>query len=69
MTARLRDRIDYGRVVRLRALCLIEAHGDAAEAVVRQASADFGLPIADRSFLEAVAARVARLNAALPRTR
>lgn len=66
MPPRLRDRIDYGRVVRVRALCLIEAHGAAAGAIVRQASAESGLPIAERAFLEAVAARVARLTGSLP---
>ena len=68
MSARLRDRIAYGRAVRLRAICLIEAHGDAAGPIVRQASADSGLPIAERSFLEAVAVRVDRLNAAKTRS-
>lgn len=67
MSPRLRARIEYGRVVRIRALCLIEAHGHSAGAVARQASSDSGLPIAERNFLEAVAARVARLNAAPPR--
>ncbi len=64
MSPRLRDRIDYGRAIRLRALCLVEAHGHAAEAVVREACAQTGLPVAERCFLAAVAVRLARLAAA-----
>jgi hypothetical protein len=67
MAAAWRDRIDYGRAVRLRAICLIEAHGRGAEAMIRSATAEPGLPIAERTFLEAVAARVARLTATPPR--
>lgn len=66
MSPRLRDRIDYGRMVRVRALCLVEAHGAAAEAMLRSACSDPGLPIAEQTFLQAVAARVARLSLAPP---
>ena len=62
MSPRLEDRIEYGRAIRVRALCLIEAHGRAAEAVVRDATADAGLPVAERSFLEAVADRIAQFS-------
>ncbi len=62
MSPRLQDRIVYGRAVRVRALCLIEAHGHDAEAIARDATTDAGLPFAERSFLEAVAARIARFN-------
>ena len=62
MLPRLHDRILYGRAIRVRALCLIEAHGRAAEAVVRDATADEGLPVAERSFLQAVADRIARFT-------
>lgn len=63
MSPQLEDRIAYGRAIRVRALCLIEAHGRAAEAMVRDATAEAGLPFAERSFLEAVAARIARFSA------
>jgi hypothetical protein len=55
-------RIAYGREVRLRAACLIEAHGQAAEAEAWLAAGEPGIPAAERNFWEAVAARLARLD-------
>jgi hypothetical protein len=60
----LNDRIAYGRRVRERALCLIEAHGPHAEALARDAADEFGLPEAERGFWSAVADRIVRLSAA-----
>lgn len=62
----LKDRIAYGRRVRHRALCLIEAHGPHAEALARDAAAEFALPAAERAFWLAVADRIARLAAVRP---
>ena len=60
MLVNLELRIAYGRSIRHRALCLIEAHGTEAEDEALRASLEPGLPAAERSFWEAVAARVAR---------
>jgi hypothetical protein len=64
MIARLHDRISYGRTIRERALCLIEAHGRHAAALALDAAGEFGLPEPQRQFWEAVAARIARLESA-----
>ena len=60
MTPLLAERIDYGRTIRDRAACLIEAHGLLAEAEALKAGREPGLSEAERTFWEAVAARVAR---------
>ncbi len=60
MPVNLELRIAYGRSIRHRALCLIEAHGAEAEDEALRASVEPGLPAAERSFWEAVAARIAR---------
>ncbi|MBP7002036.1 hypothetical protein [Amaricoccus sp.] len=61
MRQQLEERLAYGRLVRERALCLMEAHGAAATAVLHDAVAEAGLPIGERMFLEAVGARIDRL--------
>ena len=61
--ARLDERIAYGRRIRDRANCLIDAHGDLALDQARQAAAEPGLPAAERSFWSAVAERIARASA------
>ncbi len=60
MPPRLQERLDYGRTIRDRARCLVEAHGAAAEAEARLAAEEPGIAAAERSFWEAVAARLAR---------
>ncbi len=60
MTPLLAERIDYGRTIRDRANCLIEAHGLSAEAEALRAGQDPELAEAERTFWQAVAARVAR---------
>ena len=60
MTSSLEQRIAYGRSIRDRAHCLIEAHGLDAEDEALLAAREPGLAAADRSFWEAVAARIAR---------
>lgn len=57
----LEERIAYGRAVRERALCLVEAHGAQAKTVLREAVEEAGLPVGERLFLEAVHDRVDRL--------
>ena len=57
----LADRIEYGRAIRLRAECLLDAHGRTAAAHARLAALASRAE-AERSFLEAVAARVTRLT-------
>jgi hypothetical protein len=64
----LEERVAYGRAVRERALCLIEAHGARAIEVLHDAVGEAGLPIGERLFLEAVSARLDRLARA-PRGR
>ncbi|MBP7243164.1 hypothetical protein [Amaricoccus sp.] len=61
MRQQLKERVDYGRAVRERASCLMEAHGPGALAVLHDAVEQAGLPIGERLFLEAVAERLARL--------
>jgi hypothetical protein len=67
MEGRLRERVEYGRAIRQRALCLIEAHGVSAPRLCAAAAAEAGLPAADRNFLTMVGARIARLQAPHPR--
>jgi len=57
----LTDRIEYGRAIRRRADCLLDAHGRAAVAHARMA-AKVSRADAERCFLEAVAERVVRLT-------
>ena len=56
----LEERVAYGRSIRQRASCLIDAHGPEAEAEALKAAGEPGLAAAERSFWEAVAARIAR---------
>jgi hypothetical protein len=60
MVDRLQQRAAYGRSIRQRALCLLEAHGREAWGEAMSASREPGIAEAERSFWEAVAARVAR---------
>ena len=60
MFPNLEARIAYGRSIRQRAICLIEAHGRQAQDEALRAAQEPGLAAADRSFWEAVAARVER---------
>ena len=53
-------RVDLGRSVRARALCMMEAHGHEAERAAREAAREAGVSAADRNFWELVADRVAR---------
>jgi hypothetical protein len=62
--ARLHDRIAYGRAIRDRALCLIEAHGVHAAGLARDAASEMGLPEPQRVFWDSVAARIDRIAAA-----
>jgi hypothetical protein len=57
---RLDERVAYGRAIRARADCLIEAYGDRALEQARQAAVEPGLPAAERSFWDAVADRIVR---------
>lgn len=60
MHAFMKQRIAYGRSIRERAEQLIEAHGARAEAEAMAAAQEPGAAVAERSFWESVAARVAR---------
>ncbi len=60
MYPHIEERVAYGRSIRQRASCLIDAHGPAAQAEALLASEEPGLAAAERSFWMAVAARVAR---------
>ena len=53
-------RVAYGRSIRERASCLIEAYGGRAGEEALRAADEPGLAAADRSFWQAVAARLAR---------
>jgi hypothetical protein len=53
-------RVAYGRSIRERASCLIEAHGSLAEEAALRAAEEPGIALSDRSFWQAVAARLAR---------
>jgi hypothetical protein len=64
MTPQMKERIAYGRSIRARAACLIDAHGELAQLEARIAAGDRDLTEADRLFWEAVAGRVARQSAA-----
>ena len=63
MLPSIEERIAYGRAIRHRALCLLDAHGHLAEAEARNAAREPGIGEAERCFLEAVAERLARLLA------
>jgi hypothetical protein len=67
MLAALDARVAYGRAIRHRAECLIDAHGTAAADEARRAADEPGLSEADRHFWQAVAERLARLAAPQPR--
>jgi hypothetical protein len=60
MVPRLQERVAYGRSIRERASCLLEAHGPEARTEALRAAAQPGLGAAERSFWVAVAARIAR---------
>lgn len=60
MVTHLQERVAYGRSIRDRARCLIESHGEAAASEALRAAREPGLADAERSFWEAVAARVIR---------
>lgn len=62
MSGFFEERIAYGRSIRERALCLLDAHGPLAEAEARDAASEPGITEAERRFFEAVALRVARLT-------
>jgi hypothetical protein len=53
-------RVAYGRSIRERAICLLDAHGALAEGEALRAADEPGLAASDRSFWQAVAARLAR---------
>lgn len=59
----LEKRVAYGRSIRQRARCLVDAHGPRAEAEALQAAGEPGIAAADQSFWTAVAARIARCHA------
>jgi hypothetical protein len=60
MVPHLQERVAYGRSIRERASCLLESHGEAAASEALRAAQEPGLGAAERSFWEAVAARVVR---------
>ena len=60
MCERVQVRAAYGRVIRDRADCMLEAHGPGAITEALRAAREPGVADADRCFWEAVAARVAR---------
>ena len=62
MSDSLSQRVDLGRSVRARALCMLEAHGPDAERAARAAGREPGVSAADRNFWELVADRVARIR-------
>ena len=64
MASFFEERVAYGRSIRQRALCLLDAHGPEAEAEALCAAQEPGITEAERYFLEAVASRLARLTAA-----
>lgn len=59
-------RIAYGRSIRERATCLLEAYGELAAEEALRAADEPGLAAAERSFWEAVAARLARQGGGVP---
>ena len=60
MVDRIEERAAYGRTIRERALCLMYAHGPEAWAEAVRAAREPGIAAGERSFWEAVAARIAR---------
>lgn len=64
MLTHIKERIAYGRSIRNRTACMLEAHGDTAAEVALTAAGEPGLSEAERYFWQAVADRAARLNAA-----
>lgn len=61
MFPHLQERVAYGRSIRQRATCLLEAYGaEEARAEALRAAAEPGLAEAERSFWQAVADRLAR---------
>lgn len=64
MQSALEQRIQYGQSIRERALCLLEAHGQAARMQAIAACEMPGVTEQDRHFWQAVADRIARLCAA-----
>jgi hypothetical protein len=56
----MEERIAYGRSIRHRAACLLDAHGPHAASEALKAAREPGVAEAERCFWEAVAARVAR---------
>lgn len=60
MVPQLEERVAYGRSIRERARCLLESHGTAAASEALRAAREPGVAAAERSFWEAVAARVVR---------
>jgi hypothetical protein len=60
MVDRLETRAAYGRSIRERAQCLLDAHGPEAWTQALEAAQEPGIAAAERSFWEAVAARIAR---------
>lgn len=56
----IEERVAYGRSIRERADCLVEAHGTDAEAEALRAAREPGVAAAEAAFWVAVAARVAR---------
>ena len=55
-------RVAYGRRVRDRAACLIDAHGAHAQAEALAAAVEPGLTESERSFWEAIALRIGRFG-------
>lgn len=60
MVERIEERAAYGRTIRERAACLVESHGPEAWAEALRAAHEPGIAAGERTFWEAVAARVAR---------
>ena len=67
MFPHLQERVAYGRSIRQRATCLLEAHGpEEARTEALRAASEPGLAEAERSFWQAVADRLERSGAAVP---
>ena len=60
MVGKIEERAAYGRTIRARAVCLLDSHGPEAWAEALRASREPGIAAGERSFWEAVAARIAR---------
>ena len=60
MVDKIEERAAYGRTIRARATCLLDSHGPEAWGEALLASREPGIAAGERSFWEAVAARVAR---------